>query len=644
MFGTRKTSINLPTRDCSKIRFKVLRLPLFFFLVALTALVGVRMMMSILEANGWSVLELFLLILFSTTFTWIVLSFWNGVIGFILQLFSLDPLTLRRPSYCQEKQSPLLRRTAVVMPVYNENTAQIIAGFESSFRSLVDTGEVEHFDFYLLSDTQNPELIEAELGAWQDLTQRLGPLARHVHYRRRQNNHNCKPGNLRDFCLRWGSNYEGMIVLDADSLMTGDCMLALARTMAANPAAGLIQTVPIPVRQNTFFGRFLQFAATVHSPVLAHGMAFWQTDTANYWGHNAIIRIDAFMKNCGLPRLAGEPPFGGEILSHDFVEAALLRRAGWKTFLLPDIKGSYEEVPGNIRDYLKRDRRWVQGNLQHLGLVTAPGMHVVSRLHFVTGALAYITSLLWFLILSFSTLDAVLRATTENVFFVNTPQLFPDWPITQVGVIFNLLYFTVTLLFLPKLLGMVLAITQMREEFGGTLPLVASTLLETLFAILIAPLMMIYHTYLLICSLLGFKVKWETQARGSGTLLWCESIRLAFLPTSVGLCWAGITWYFTPIFFWWLTPVLLGLVISAPIIRYSSSPGMGERLREFGLLLCPIEKSEPWILKAVRIYLSQLPLHFPKAAPVPPLPVERWQAMPIQSFRLETTNESKELV
>ena len=141
----------------------------------------------------------------------------------------------------------------------------------------------------------------------------------------------------------------------------------MVRAMQANPRTGLIQTIPIPVRQTTFFGRFVQFAAVLYSPMLATGLAFWQTDAANYWGHNAIIRMRAFIDHCGLPTLPGKAPFGGDILSHDFVEAALLRRAGWDVFLLADLEGSYEEVPCNIIDYAKGDRRWVQGNIQHLG-------------------------------------------------------------------------------------------------------------------------------------------------------------------------------------------------------------------------------------------------------------------------------------
>src|SRR5690606_1977055 len=136
--------------------------------------------------------------------------------------------------------------------------------------------------------------------------------------------------------------------LDADSIMSGETLLTLVRTMQATPRAGIIQTVPMPVGQQTMFGRFVQFAARLYSPMLATGLSFWQVGEANYWGHNAIIRIAPFMKHCGLPVLTGEPPLGGEILSHDFVEAAFMRRGNWHVYLLPDLEGSYEGLPANI--------------------------------------------------------------------------------------------------------------------------------------------------------------------------------------------------------------------------------------------------------------------------------------------------------
>src|SRR5690606_31735923 len=427
---------------------------------------GALLMLDILRANSLTVLEGVILLLFLVTFGWIVVSFWSAVAGFLLQWLRRDPLTLARQA--PVPAAPIRTRTALVMPVYNEDTRRVVAGFEATLCDLAAAGEAHHFDFFLLSDSTDEQVARTERAAWQALCERLpAALRARVFYRRRTRNTGRKVGNLKDFCERWGGEYEHMIVLDADSVMRAGCLLDMVRLMQANPRCGLIQTVPIPVRSTTFFGRFVQFAAALYSPMLATGMSFWQMDAANYWGHNAIIRTRAFITCCGLPPLPGKPPLGGDILSHDFVEAAMLRRAGWQVLLRADLGGSYEEVPSNMIDYAKRDRRWVQGNIQHLGLLGAAGLHPVSRLHFLFGAVAYIASLLWLLMLVLSTVDAVFRALHSEIYFANAYQLFPDWPIVRIGLIVSLVVITVVLLLLPKVLGVLIALRDRRRAFGG---------------------------------------------------------------------------------------------------------------------------------------------------------------------------------
>jgi len=289
-------------------------------------------------------------------------------------------------------------------------------------------------------------------------------------------------------------------------------MQDLARRIEQNPDTALVQTIPMPVRQNTFFGRFVQFAAHLYSPMLATGLSFWQTDSANYWGHNAIIRIAPFMQHCGLPTLEGRAPFGGEILSHDFVEAALLRRAGWQAYLLTDTTGSYEEVPSNIVDYAIRDRRWVQGNIQHW-LLNVKGLKMANRLHFLFGAFAYISSLILFCMLALGTADALIRATSVPEFFVSEYQLFPSWQVARQDMMMVTMWGTAALLFLPKLLGITLALIKRRGEFGGAWSLLKGAAIELTMAVLIAPLMMFYHSYFVISVFVGHSVKWEAQER-----------------------------------------------------------------------------------------------------------------------------------
>ncbi len=628
-------------RSTPMVKNAWLRRVLFFCLVLVTSAQGSSIMLDILLPNGLNLLEIALLVLFSITFLWIVFSFWSGVIGFVLQLLNRDPITLKSIQRAPASDA-ISARTAVVMPIYNEDTARVIAGVEASVRSLEQTGQMEHFDFYLLSDTQDPAVAKAELAAWHEFTARFQHLKGQLFYRRREINSGRKVGNLADFCQRWGGRYEGMIVMDADSVLTGECMLSLVRALQANASAGLIQTVPIPVRQETFFGRFVQFAAVLYSPMLATGLAFWQIDSANYWGHNAIIRVQPFLKHCGLPPLPGKAPFGGEILSHDFVEAALLRRAGWDVVLMPGIEGSYEEVPSNILDYATRDRRWVQGNIQHLALLRGAGLHRLNRLYFLLGALAYVSSLLWLIMLGLSSIDAVARALSSNIFFQETYQLFPDWRIAKIGLIFSLLYVTAALLLLPKLMGNILALVYRRAEFGGAWRLFWGTLLETVFAILIAPLMMVFHAYFVVCVFLGKQVNWNAQVREGRMVPWREAFRHTAAATAIAICWGGLMFYFSPSFFWWLMPVLVGLILAAPIVRYSSSLSLGRWAQRHGMFLCPSETETPLVLQDVAQCLNnrerppaEAPLEVTaESAALPPsMPPDQWQEMPIQSFK-----------
>lgn len=614
--------------DAIQLPWKSARRWVFSSLSLLTSIAGVYMMFDILRANELTALEIVILCLFSLSFSWLAISFWSGFIGFVLQMLKIDPLSLKRQHTLQTDDLPITTRTAVVMPVYNEDTHRIIAGFEATLRSLEKTGEISHFDFFMLSDTTKLDIAQAERDAWQQLTERLGELSKQVFYRRREKNIARKVGNLAEFCQRWGSNYEHMIVLDADSVMTGECLLTLVRQMQANPRVGLIQTVPIPVRQTTFFGRFVQFAAVLYSPMLATGLAFWQTDAANYWGHNAIIRLRAFIDHCGLPSLPGRAPFGGDILSHDFVEAAMLRRANWDVLLLADLEGSYEEVPCNIIDYATRDRRWVQGNIQHLGILDLPGLHPISRCHFFFGALAYITSLIWLLMLVLSTADAVVRALNANVYFTETYQLYPDWPIAKTELIIALIALTTLLLMGPKLMGTLVTLVHRRQQFGGAVAIIRGALVETFFAVLIAPIMMAFHAYFVISVLLGFKVSWEAQDREGRLLTWGEAFARTSRLTFIAIFWGWLTFNYAPVFFWWLIPVLIGLVLAAPLVRYSSSLDWGHFCRRHRIFLCPSETQEDSALAELDKLLA---IEYPKLAtpaPVPPLPDNNWVDMP----------------
>lgn len=579
---------------------------------------------KVVQVDGVTGIESTMLAIAGVLTLWLWFAFWTAFIGFFISLAGLDPLTLKQRISLKGQQVRLQQRHAVVMPVYNEETDRVMVGFESCLREIARSACAQHFDFYLLSDTQNPRIAEAELRAWQRLQRRVKKLGVNCFYRRRSNNSGKKVGNIADFCQRWGNRYESMLVLDADSLMTGDAMLRLAARMEANADTALIQTVPMPARQNSFFGRFVQFAAHLYTPMLANGLSFWQTDNANYWGHNAIIRIAPFMQHAGLPDLPGRKPFGGPILSHDFVEAALLKRAGWKCFLVTDETGSYEEVPSNIIDYAQRDRRWLQGNLQHLGLLRTKGLTAVSRMHFLFGAFAYLSAPLLMALLLLGSLDAILKAQTPHLYFSADNPLFVNWPVDTSFFMHAGLGITFVLLLVPKLMAIVLACWQRPAEFGGTVKLLANSVIEIFTAILIAPIMLYYHCLFVFTNLCGHAVKWEAQVRSDRAITLSTATKICVSMVGLGSCWLSIVAVFCPQLLLWLLPVIGGLMVAPLLVSVTS---ISSRFFTYWLEVTP-----PRVFKCLHLGLSCY-VDTVYEAQIPETPEVVWQPMVIQDLR-----------
>ncbi|MBR3190091.1 MAG: glucans biosynthesis glucosyltransferase MdoH, partial [Bosea sp.] len=435
---------------------------------ALTAY-GAWEMYHVVSVSRTTFLQYVLLVLFTVNFSWIALAFTSAILGFCALLFRL----VKSP-----RAETLTQKTVVVMPIYNESTARTFAAVAAIRESIEATGLGAHFDYFIVSDTTNPDIWVAEERAFLALRQRLGPDAR-IYYRHRPKNHHRKAGNIADFVTRWGGHYEHMVVLDADSLMTGTCIVRLAAAMEADPDAGIIQSLPLIINRNTFFARLQQFAARVYGPVIATGLAIWSGRDGNYWGHNAIIRTKAFADHCGLPDLKGKPPFGGHVLSHDFVEAALIRRAGWSVYMLPDLTGSYEESPPSLIDIATRDRRWCQGNLQHSRIIGAKGLKLSTRQHFATGMMAYLASPFWLMQLVVGILIVLQVNYARPEYFTEEFRLFPVWPRFDPERALNLFGLTMAILLAPKLFGLLLTLFdgKLRRACGGGIRLVLSALL-----------------------------------------------------------------------------------------------------------------------------------------------------------------------
>jgi membrane glycosyltransferase len=576
----------------------------FFGLTLLTSGLASFMFEDILSANGLSPLEGLAVVLFFGLTTWISGAFWTAVAGFAVRLAGRDSRVIR----ADEAEGLAVRsRVAIVMPVYNEDPTRVMAGVDAVWSSLAAEPEQGAFDLFILSDTRKPEIAAAEQAGWRSLIARRSAAGR-VFYRRREDNTGRKAGNIADFVRRWGGAYQHMIVLDADSVMTGRALVTLARLMDAHPEVGIIQTAPQPAGCDTLFGRVVQFAARLNGPMLSSGLAFWQLGEANYWGHNAILRLAPFAKECGLPRLPGAAPLGGEILSHDFVEAAFMRRAGYEVWLVPDLEGSWEEVPSNIIDYAARDRRWAQGNLQHWNVMPIRGLNWLSRLHMLTGILSYATSPIWLAVLILSTVltcEAALQ--TPHYFQTGRYSLFPNWPQYRDGEIDVLLTSTIVILLLPKVLGAILALIdpQLRRRFGGTVRLGVSLLFEQLFSVLLAPPMMLFHSTFVLTTLAGKPVVWNAQERGDRGVSLTEALWRHKWHMLLGLIWGTVIVLIAPRYIGWLAPVVAGLVLSAPLTAISSRASVGRFLRRGGLLLTPEESAPPRELALVQEVCSQ---------------------------------------
>jgi len=539
-------------------------------LTAGPAALAIALMADLLWRTGLDAWKLALLAGFAVLITLVAFGCAQAVVGFVIRRTGGDPrrLDTRRTA------APLpARATAVVLPVFNEDAGRVFAGVRVIYESLRATGQLDGFDFFVLSDSTDPNRWIEEEAAWVGLTRDLGAAGR-LFYRRRRLNTNKKAGNLADFCRRWGGNYRYLLVLDADSIMTGETIVRLVQTMERQPRAGIIQTVPRLVNGATPFARLQQFASRLYGPVFQAGLNFWHLDESNYWGHNAILRLAPFIEHCALPELPGREPFGGRILSHDFVEAALMVRAGWAVWLAPELDGSFEESPANLIDFAKRDRRWLQGNLQHSWLLAARGLHVASRLHFACGIFGYLASPLWLTFLLLSTL-LVARQHATGLSVVARDSLIAGAGLELRGEAGLLFIATMALLFLPKLLALLDLVGRPGEVagFGGWRRLLASTAAETVWSALAAPILMLFHSKFLLWLALGRSVAWVTQRRGGdGAPEWREAILTHSWQTAVGLGWAAAALALDPVFFAWLTPVLVGLVGSIPLSLATAHP------------------------------------------------------------------------
>ena len=546
------------------------------------------------------VVQTSILLLFALLCCWVSAGFWTALMGFLQLLTGRDKYSISASSTGEEPIDPQAR-TALVMPIANEDVPRVFAGLRATYESLAATGQLEHFDFFVLSDSNQPDVCVAEQNAWLELCREVKGFG-HIFYRRRRRRVKRKSGNIDDFCRRWGSDYRYMVVLDADSVMSGECLVRLTQLMEANPRAGIIQTAPKASGMDTLYARMQQYATRVYGPLFTAGLHFWQLGESHYWGHNAIIRMQPFIEHCALAPLPGTGSFAGAILSHDFVEAALMRRAGWGVWIAYDLPGSYEELPPNLLDELKRDRRWCHGNLMNFRLFLVKGMHPVHRAVFLTGVMSYLSAPLWFLFLVLSTALLAIHQLLEPQYFLQPGQLFPVWPRWRPEEAIALFSTTLLMLFLPKLLSVMLIWFQGAREYGGKFKVTVSMLLEMFFSMLLAPVRMLYHTIFVTAAFLGWSVQWNSPQRDDDATPWSEAIRRHGMQTLLGAAWTALVAWLNPQFLWWLSPIVASLMLSIPVSVLSSRARPGIATRNAKLFVIPEESNTPRELSATDEY------------------------------------------
>jgi len=545
---------------------------------ALLSLGGGWLYMRFIGNDGTSPLDVLRTTLFTLVGFWLV---WGGVAG-VLGI-------LAPPKRARQSTGRPLGMTAILMPVYNEDAAASFSRVAAMNRSIVSLGLADRFHFAILSDTNRDEVAAEEIVWFEQLLHE--PMAEgRMFYRRRERNIGKKAGNIEDFISRSGGAYDYALILDADSLMDGATIAAMARRMDDDPRLGLLQTVPEVIHAHSLFGRVMQFSAAYLSPYFARGTALMQGEEGPYWGHNAIVRVPAFAASCGLPVLSGKPPHGGHILSHDYVEAALLSRAGWKVEVDPYLGGSYEEGPENLIEYAKRDRRWCQGNLQHRRVLGAPELKIWSRFTFIQGIMAYAASPLWLTLMAASILAAALPSKYW-------------WRDNETGIWVLAVAVGVALL-LPKFLILVRSTLGGRNKgFGGTLRAGLSVIAEIIVSTLLAPIMLCFQSKAVVEILLGLDGGWPATNRDEGRVSVATAFAASWWVTVAGAAVLAISTAFASDLVPWLLPVALP-AIGAPLLIAATSHGISSGRKPLLFTTTSERAPAPIIVEQQRIFLS----------------------------------------
>jgi len=550
---------------------------LFAFVCFATLVLMTDRLAQILAPAGFGLIEILMILMFIVFVPWSILGFWNSLLGFLLW-FTRDPMEAINPVATRAREDdPIFIRTAILMTLRNENPARAYRRLRTIKKSIDATGQGEHFDYYVLSDSSKPDVIAAERAAYAAWVPEFPSLDRLV-YRHRDDNVGFKAGNVRDFCERWGKQYEIMLPLDADSLMTGSAIVRMVRIMQANPRLGILQSLVVGLPAASFFARVFQFGMRHGMRAFTSGSAWWHADCGPFWGHNAAVRIAPFTDFCKLPDLPGKPPFGGHILSHDQVEAVLMRRAGFEVRVLPEDDGSFEENPPALLDFVRRDLRWCNGNLQYFKILGMPGLLPTNRAQIALAIQMFLVSPATVL---FAVLAAIAAARWPS------EAAFPAKPALALYLLFIFMYFS------PKLFGAAEALLRFPKQFGGVLRISAGVIVETIFSLILLPISNFNQAMFMTALLFGKANGWGSQQRDHYQVAWFAAARELMPATIFGLLMLAFLALTVPSAIPWFLPFLAGLVLSIPFAVFTSSPKIGDAAVRLKLCAIPEEFDTP---------------------------------------------------
>ena len=533
-----------------------------------------------LAPGGFGIVEIAILIAFALYLPWSLFGFLNATIGFLVMRLARDPLAATcPPAAAVDRHAPVTAMTAVLWCIRNEDVDRVFRAVALMAEDLGAHAPAGRFAIHILSDTNRPETGADEEAAVAALQARFG-VAVPIAYRRRTSNEGYKAGNIRDFAVTAGGAYDFALVLDADSAMTAAKILSMVRIMQATPSLGILQSLVVGLPSTSPLARLFQFGMRLGMRSYTLGSAWWHADCGPYWGHNALIRLAPFTAHCDLPKLPGKPPLGGDILSHDQVEAVLMRRAGYEVRVVPEEGGSYEENPPTLIEFVRREMRWCLGNTQYWRLLDMAELKPTSRFQLVIAVVMFVASPTFLILWSLLLIEALRRQ--------GEVWLDPTLGLWLVAI-------AVAMIFAPKLASVadVLLDPAKRRGFGGGWRFLASFAIETAFSFLVTPISMVAHTLMMISLLFGRSIGWTAQVRDAHTVPWREAAARFWPQTLIGiLAFAGL-WRLAPIATVYAAPVYLGLLLATPLAVVTSSPRIGAFMRRIGLAAIPEEIAMP---------------------------------------------------